>query len=199
MQPLENEKALLEKIASGDTRAFSAVFDHYRPNIYTTALRMTGDGPTAEEILQDVFLKVWLKRDGLPGVHNFGGWIFTIAENLTYNAIKKMKRARGRSLELTPETGSDMSGTGTEELLNQKEYRALIQKAVDRLPPRQRETFLLIKEQGLKREDAAQKMGVSAHTVKSNLDNAMRSIRAFCLASLEGWIAIVSVLLSHKK
>src|ERR1700680_1523840 len=96
----QNEKVCLLQIATGDELAFAKLFEHYRPNLYTTALRMTGDTTVAEEILQDAFLRVWLKKEDLPGIDNFAGWLYTIAENLTYNALKRLQREKKHLLQL---------------------------------------------------------------------------------------------------
>jgi len=186
VKPLYNEKVLLQEISSGNETAFAQLFDHYRPNIYTTVLRMTGSAQEAEEVLQDTFLKVWLKRASLPDLANFGGWVYTIAENLTYNTLKSKQRNRSRTFQVDPDLGPwTFSSVTAEDHLLDKEYAVLLSKAIKQLPDKQRQTYILIKQEGMKREEAARVLHISPETVKWNLDQAMRSIRAFCLAHLE--------------
>ena len=182
--PSKNKKAspeLLQEIAKGNEYAFTKVFEDYKANIYTTALRLTEDEWAAEEILQDTFVKVWINRAELPGLENFDGWLFTIARNLTYNALKRTEKEKQNLLDLTkdsitlfyPEDEYETRERGFQEILDQ---------AIERLPPKQQAAYKLIKQQNLKRAQAAQELNVSPETVKWNLDQAMKSIRAYCVA-----------------
>jgi len=172
---------MMQLIAEGDERAFTQLFEMHRANIYTTALRMTHDTGLAEEILQDVFLKVWLKRAELPQIQNFSGWLYTVAQNQTYNAVRKMTRENKRFVLNNLNNELPDEGMG-DELLRNEVFAGILQQAVDRLPEKQKEAYILIKRQGLKRHEAASKLNVSPETVKSNLDQAIKSIRAFCMA-----------------
>jgi len=176
------DKKTLRRIAGGDESAFRMVFDHYRPIIYTLSLRYTRNEWIAEEIVQDVFMKVWVNRNALPGIQNFGGWIFTIAEGLTINAVKKLVRDKEKAqLYFSDPLSVDITFDSAEQ---ENHYATILKEAVQQLPARQQETYLLIKEQGLKREEAAKVLNVSPETVKSNLKQAMRVIRAYCQARL---------------
>jgi RNA polymerase sigma-70 factor (family 1) len=175
---------LLKNVSAGDEIAFSRLFDRYRPNIYTTALRLTNDTSIAEEILQDVFLKVWLNREKLPEIQNFGGWIYKIGKNITYNSIRNSQKERNQLLQLMQES-LEAQYKETDHLAQEREFNAILQKAIDRLPARQKQTYILIKQMSKKREEVAAELQVSPETVKSNLEQAMKSIRAFCLAHLE--------------
>lgn len=188
-----NERLLLSGIASGDESAFEQVFNFYRPNLFTTVFRMTGSRQVAEEILQDSFLKVWIKREQLPELTNFGGWLYTIAENLTYNAIKSLQREKMHTVSFVLNIYTDRFAQA-DEALREKEYNGLLLKAIGRLPEKQQRTYLLIKQHGLKRNEAAKKLGVSPETVKWNLDQAMRSIRAFFMQNIE-FILLISLFL----
>lgn len=97
--PLHNEQNLLDQIAAGNEHAFETIYNHYRPVIFTKALRLTDEDWTAEEIVQDTFLQVWLKRSELRRLDNFSGWLYTIAVNLTYNSLVKKARERKRKIE----------------------------------------------------------------------------------------------------
>jgi RNA polymerase sigma factor (sigma-70 family) len=190
----DNDRILLIKISMGDEQSFSKLFDRYRSNIYTSALRMTGVRQVAEEILQDTFLKVWTKRTELPAIVNFPGWLHTIAENLTFNALKKVKRERQYLLEMKYRESNPYT-SDTEDLYHQKEYDQLLERAVRRLPPKQRQTYLLLKQDGRRRSEVASILEVSPETVKWNLDQAMRNIRAFCMSSLD--LPVIALLLLY--
>jgi RNA polymerase sigma-70 factor (ECF subfamily) len=185
-QLLANEQELLAQIAAGDVNSFSKLFDHYRPFVYTSSLRMTGEEMLSEEIVQDTFLKVWLNRSSLPEISNFPGWLYRIAANLTLNAIKKESLHKRTIQEWLKEIheGNEYPGMAEDE----SRFRTLLNAAVAKLPSRQKQTYELIKQQGYKREEAAEILKISPETVKYHLDIALKSIRAYCMAQTDGEI-----------
>lgn len=185
----QDEKELLRRISGGDEGAFTVLFDAYKDRIYTIALRLTGLPTVAEEIVQDIFLRIWLKRETMRVVEHFRAYLFTATRNEVFNTLKRLARHRQLTGELA---GSGPSGTSdTDNLLLDKEYQAILRQAVGQLPPQQREVYRLMKEQGLQRDRVAEQLGISPETVKVHLAQAMRSIRAFCVARLDLYIALV--------
>ncbi len=180
----EISNVVLKQVGDGDESAFKSLFDTYRPNIYTTALRVTNNEWMAEDIVQDTFVKVWINRHLLHSLDNFEAWLYVLAKNITLNIIKKQdsykayaqEEARAALIRVYPEA---------DYLVQDKEFQRMLQEAVDRLPPKQKETYRLIREQYLKRDEAANILHVSPETVKWNLDQAMKSIRAYCLANMK--------------
>ena len=81
---LHNEKALLNLVAQGDESVFRIVFDHYRDAIYAFALKVIRHESIAEEIVQDVFVKIWINRTGLSDIRNFADFLYIIARNHTF-------------------------------------------------------------------------------------------------------------------
>ena len=177
-----HEKEILIKIAEGDQKAFGLLFRHYKAGIYTTAFRLTHSATLSEEIVQDIFLKVWVKRSGLDQIENFRAYLFTIAQNTIYSAMRKGYKQKF----LRQEDPAVIATLPTpEEEPKNRDYEQLLQEAVNRLPAKQKKTYVLIKEEGMKREQAADILHVSAETVKSNLEQAIRNIKAYCLAKKE--------------
>lgn len=177
-----DEHALLLQVAAGNQQAFTLLVNNYSKNIYTTSLRLLHSAVLAEETLQDVFLKVWLQRKELPDIENFPAWLHRVARNTIYTAFKRS--LRDKTLPVTTKEELLMAEELTENQLLDKQYAALLQKAIDQLPARQKQTYELIKQAGLKREEAAKLLGVSPETVKFNLEEAARKVRAFCLKQL---------------
>jgi RNA polymerase sigma-70 factor (ECF subfamily) len=176
-EKIAHEKELLCKIAVGDQHAFGLLFRSHRRTIYLTALRLTQSAAISEEIVQDVFLKVWLKRTSLPQIEQFNAWLFTIAQNTIYSAMRKICREATfqRSIDALPQPAEDPNPG----------YEQLLEEAVNHLPSKQKNTYILIKKEGLKRQQAATILNVSSETVKSNLDEAIRNIKAYCTAKKE--------------
>lgn len=175
---------LLQQVAAGDTQAFETLFHRYHPAVFTIIARITRSEELAEDLCQDCFLKVWLQRNALPGSDNFSGWLHTVAANLTYDALRKRKADTLRNRVYTEKEQQPGGFTSTETLLLEKEYTALVQMALDTLPDKQKQVFILIKQQGLSREEAAAQLGVAPETVKSNLQAATQKLRAYCIARL---------------
>jgi len=187
---------VLSRVANGDEAAFSELFKVYKDRVYSIGLRMMGDGAAAEEIVQDVFLKIWLKKETLGTVEHFRAYLFTATRHEIINALKRLARRRTIEAELFL---IDEIGTGdTDALLLDKEYQEVLRQAVEQLPAQQREVYSLIKEQGLKRDMVAEQLRLSPETVKVHLAKAMRSIRAFCIARLELYIVLALFDTFHK-
>lgn len=174
---------LLLHVASGDEVAFRRLFDSFNANIYTTSLRISNDEIIAEDVVQDTFLKVWLNKEKLAAIDNFEGWLYTIARNITLNILKRKQHYK----QYLHEEGSILYRIYPEAdyQLQEKEFQSLLARAVERLPPKQLQTYRLIKEQFHKRAEVAAMLNVSPETVKSNIDQAMKSIRAYCMAHLK--------------
>ncbi|MFI5194477.1 MAG: RNA polymerase sigma factor [Chitinophagales bacterium] len=194
MQPPYKEREFILQIAEGNEQAFTQLFDYYRPNVYSTVLRITGDYTLSEEIVQDTFLKVWIKRQTLPKIQNFAAWLYIVAQNHTYTALRKLKREKGQSdsmdssIELLP-------CAAALNILNEKEYARVLNQAIKRLPVKQQQTYRLVKEHGLHREEVALMLQVSPETVKANLNLATRSVRAFCVANLDLAVLLIPLIL----
>ncbi len=181
---LQIDTSILMSVAEGDEGAFKILFDTYRPNIYTTAFRVTNNEWMAEDIVQDTFVKVWIHRQQIPEIANFETWLYVLSKNIALDVIKKkahyktysQEEAKNALLRVYPEA---------DYLIQDKDFKRLLDEAIGRLPTKQKETYRLIREQYLKREEAAEILQVSPETVKSNLDQAMKSIRAYCTAHMK--------------
>ncbi len=179
---LNNEKDLLQQVATGNEASFVKLFHHYHPSIYSVAIKLLHNPVLAEELVQDVFLKIWQKRELLPEVEFFAAFLHKVAENVIYPAIRKqLTKEKNESLF---KASQDSFVSSTDMFLN-KEYAEILHNAVRQLPDKQKQTYILIKEEGLKRDQVAAQMKVSQETVKSNLEQAMKKIRAYCIAKID--------------
>ncbi|RFS20214.1 RNA polymerase sigma-70 factor [Chitinophaga silvatica] len=173
-----NERALLQNLAAGDDQAFASVFHHYRQRLYAIAFKLLNSPSMAEDIVQDVFLKLWLRKKELHEIQHFKAYLFTITRNHIFNALKKM--AREQPIETDCYTDHIIDSTSS-----YKEYEKILQHAISKLPPQQELIYKLSKEEGLKRHEIADKLHLSPETIKVHLAHAMRNIRAFCLTHMD--------------
>ncbi|MCS3796457.1 RNA polymerase sigma factor [Niastella sp. OAS944] len=194
-QPSYTEHELLKLVAEGDRNAFTQLYNNYRNKIYSIAFELTESTTVAEEIVQDVFLKIWVKRDSLHEVEHFKAYLFTITRNYVFTALKRI--ARQESLEVSAIQDAPLYDHDTEDRVLNKEYTRILQAAIDRLPEQQKQVYNLIKKEGLKREEAAAALHLSPETVKTHLAQAMRSIRTYCLARLDISIALIILIRNY--
>ena len=190
---LHNEDEIIALIIQGDEIAFAKLFEHYRDKIYSVALKLTQSVTIAEEVVEDVFLKIWLKRSDLINIQNFGAYLYTITRNDVYKALKQI--AKNYNIVLLTEKHQLLSHNDTEDYVMEKEYSTILKKAIDRLPKQQKEVYSLIKEQGLKREEAANLLNLRPETVKFHLAQAMKNIRSFCSLHLNSIVAYICFLI----
>lgn len=191
-EPLNNEKLLLELIAKGDENAFTEIFNAYRNRIYTVAFRITDSEILAEEIVQDVFLKIWLKRENLLVIEDFSAYLFIIARNHTYSCLRVIARGQLNEKDYEHYLPSDLNRADSPLLY--KEYDGIIKDAVRHLPLQQRTVYELIRIKGLTREQVAGRLKISPQTVKVHLNIAVKKVRAFCLARLSGVLYVLWML-----
>jgi RNA polymerase sigma-70 factor (ECF subfamily) len=194
---LYNELELLSQISAGDEAAFTTFFHHYRNRVYSIALKISGSRAIAEEIVQDVFLKIWLKRTDLGHVQNFDAYFYIIVQNTVYKSLKRI--AREHKDVVQPGKESFITIHDPEEYLVEKDYQSLLQKAINELPNQQREVYKLIREKGLKRKEVANLLNIHPETVKFHLSKAMKSLWSYCqlhLHLLFGFIVLAGSLLA---
>jgi len=192
---LHTENLLLLEIAEGNEKAFRCLFEHYWSKIYSVAFALTKSSTLSEEIVQDVFLKIWLKRKQLPSVEKFDGFLFTVARNHIYNVLRK-KITELPFIEHLEQCFFETSALPEQELLL-KETRQLIDKAVEQLPAQQRAVFELSRNQGLDYAKIAEKLEISKLTVKSHMNKALHTIRQYLQAHhTDGLAFSVFVILS---
>jgi RNA polymerase sigma-70 factor (family 1) len=171
---LHDETKLLELLAQGREFAFTQLFDHYHSRIYRSALKFLRSQELAEEIVQEVFLKVWQKREELLHVRNFNAYLFTMARNLIFDNIKKIATEAALHREFAYGLVHENS---TEKLMLERQYEQLLNAAVEQLPPKQKQIFLLSKTEGLSHEVIAKQLSISRLTVKTHMAKALQSIR----------------------
>lgn len=187
-----NEEEIIALIIQGDETAFGRLFEHYRDKVYSIAYKLTHSTTVAEDVVEDVFLKIWLKRNELAAIQNFDAYLFTITRNDVYK-IMKVSAKNYKVSELT-DLNQLPAKNDTEDYLMDKEYRSLLQKAIDRLPDQQKQVYQLIKEQDMKREAVANILRIQPETVKFHLAQAMKNIRGFCMLHLKTFIGFIILL-----
>lgn len=190
MRRLPNEHELLGLIARGDEQAFRILFDHYRDKLYSYALRLTRNEELSEDIVLDAFLKIWINRTQLTNVDHFDSYLYSVIRNQALNTLKRMAHEAGIIKELS-RTRTELHHS-TEETIIYNEGENLLQKAINRLPPQQKQVYILSRNAGLKYDEIASELKLSRNTVKAHLKKAMSTLRSVFVNYI---LLIISVFL----
>jgi len=185
MQKLKthNDKLLIKELVEGNNKAFRALFDMYRNDVYAYSFSMLKSKVYAEEIVQDVFLKVWQFRERIDPKLSFKSYIFTITRNLTFNFISKA--ATDKKLREEVFYMSQKFYTPLSERVLEVDYEALKNKAIDQLPPKRKLIFELSRNEGMTYEEISEHLGISISTVKSQMSKALESIKKFLFTNAD--------------
>lgn len=169
------------QLADGNESAFREIFHHFYPRLQAYVLKVTRDPQMTEEIVQDVLLTVWLKREEFRDIREPESWIFKVATHRTYDYLKKL--AKQRKLMSTLLSRTPVQEKDTENRVQLRESASLLQVAVDQLPAQQQIVYKLNREDGLRTDEIAKQLAISQSTVKNHLVRAVRSVRRFMLES----------------
>lgn len=174
---LDNETALLERMAKGDKDAFQVIYYHYAPRIYGKLLKLLHSEDLASELLQEVFIIVWQKHALIDPERSFRSYLFKIADNLAIDLFRKANRS-AQLINRLLEASIDHY-THTEERLEQKENAFLLQTAIDALPPQRKLVFTLCKLEGKSHEEVSRLLGISPSTVNNHVVKATQFLREY--------------------
>ena len=174
-KPVPTDKELMELIQSGDDKAFGILFDRFANRLLNFVGRIVSDKETAEELVQETFLRIFNQKSSYTPDYAVSTWIYTIALNLARSELRKRKLRRFLSLDFIKEE-ADME---LPEKVNIKaeSLMPIIQKAIGKLPEEYRTAFVLCDIQRLPYQQIAEIMRVPVGTVKSRINRARSMLR----------------------
>lgn len=179
---LHNESLLVQAMQAGDQEAFTTLYRHYSPLLYLNILRMLHDAEAAEELVQELFTRIWQKRACKGIREDFRGYMYRVAQNLVFDFFRRLKKDRALMERFRSITGEADAVAGPEERLQQQQAAGIIRNAIEHLPPQQKKVYQLVKQDGYTYKMAARDMGISPFTVKEYLSLANKSIRNYVLS-----------------
>jgi RNA polymerase sigma-70 factor, ECF subfamily len=145
-------------------------------SLYRFAMRLTRDSHDAEDLTQEAFLKAWRHRGQVRNPHATRVWLFRIAENLWRDRLRRKKRSEGKEVPFSEDLA--LVGRSRERGTPEgREEAALVLRALDSLPPRQREVLYLHAFEGLSNEEIAEVTESHNGTVRTNLSIARKALR----------------------
>jgi RNA polymerase sigma-70 factor (ECF subfamily) len=186
----KSNKELLKQIKAGNMVAFYNIYEKYSKRLFGFVLRYIKQEEDAEEIVQEVFVKVWENRDRIDIYSSFDAYLFTIAYNTTMSLFRKRVHEKKylEHLKSIQQIGS------TEDITDEMHFRELsekVQALLDELTPRQKEIFQLSREEGLTHEEIAKRLGISVNTVKKHMVNTLSFLRTHLANDLIAGLLIV--------
>jgi RNA polymerase sigma-70 factor, ECF subfamily len=179
---VDGDAELLRAIADGDRAAFDRLSRRHLDRAYGVALRITGSRADAQDVVQDVFLRLWQRPDSWrPGQAQFSTWLYRVVVN---RCLDLKRRPRGTDLDSVEEP-QDPDANAEDGLLEAERSRAL-DSAVNQLPERQRTAIVLTYTAGLRNAEAASAMDISVKAFEALLVRAKRELRDYLAG--QGWM-----------
>lgn len=178
---LLTEKKLVDLLKNGNKRAFAQLYHNYKVRIYQNILKIVKSDDIAEEILQELFVKVWMAKENLDPEKSFRSYLFKIAENLVYDCFRKAARDKKMEAYLVSIAAPETSPV--EEQLYYKEGNYVLTQAIAQLPPKRKQVYILCKVEGKSYEEASRLLGVSISTINEHIVKATQVVRKYFLLS----------------
>lgn len=168
------ESRLLIAIAEGSEKAFQQLYEQYHHKMGAYIFRLTDSHETSEEIVQDVFLKIWQNRNMLHTIKSVEAYLFVLSKNLALNCLQSAVASRARMLKLEYHYKQVYTNDNYTEAENQEHL--LLDEAIKELPEQQQKAYILSRHGKLKTSQVAKEMNLSVETVKKYLKIATSSI-----------------------
>lgn len=182
---------LIARLRQGDTNAFDALYWQYHGVVYRNILKFTKDTIVAQDILQEVFTKLWEKRAQINVDQSVAGWLFVISFNLSVNYTRKrLQEQTFQKKLLAIEPDSCLPGTAA---VYDEQYR-MLESAIRQLSPQRRKVVTLCKLEGKTYEEAAGELNISRNTVKEHLQAAMVNLNEYVKKKSHFYILLLCAL-----
>jgi RNA polymerase sigma-70 factor (family 1) len=174
---LLTEKELIESLKNGDKHAFEQLYHNYKVRIYGNLFKMTKSDEVSEELLQELFVKIWTGREKLDPERSFKSYLFKIAENLVYDFFRQA--ARDKKMEAYLKSVAAPENSPIEQHIYYKEGNYVLTKAIEQLPPKRKQVYILCKIEGKSYEEVSRLLGVSISTVNEHIVKASQVVRKY--------------------
>jgi RNA polymerase sigma-70 factor (ECF subfamily) len=169
------EAANLEAARSGDLAAFEMLMRQYQRLVLVTALRLMGNMPDAQDVSQEVFLKLYRNLRKMDGAQSIAGWLYRV----TVNAVRDLERRKRPEAPIEFAENLPAGGIDPQQAATQAERRRALEMSLKMLPEKERAALVLRDLEGLSTEEVARVLGSSEATVRSQISKARVKVRGF--------------------
>lgn len=182
---------VLLKVAQGDEKAFALLLKTYYNTVAGYILNITASEELVQEIVQDVFMKIWTNRNSLGHIESFQSYLLVVARNHAFNCLKRM--ARERKKENNWMETARIHSAHSEEETDVIDYGGMIDAAIELLPYQQKRVYTLGYINRMKHKEIAVELNIATETVKKHMLLALRFIKNH-LAQLTGILIFIAML-----
>lgn len=190
---LTSEKELVKRLKNSDQSAFREIFYRYKDKLLSYCFRYTKSEAIAEEIIDDVLVKIWTNREYINPDLSFNNYLYTITRNHSLNFLKKA--ASNASLRENLFYYFEQCHCRPEDQLIYNDLTHIAEEAIASLPPQRRLIYQMSRKQAMSYEEIANHLGISKYTVKNQLVKALKSIRIYLSTHTEMDICLIYALL----
>lgn len=170
-----NEKGLLSDVASGEQAAFGMLYSQYGDIVFKLVLKYLGSVELAKDVSQEIFLKIWVKREKLKKVNDVRFYLLKTARNHAIDVLRAASKSNTVKGEIARHFYKD--NVYLDDVTLHKDYRTFIQRTIEALPPRAKEVFLLCREEGKSYDEIAAALGISRNAVRNSMNLALNKFR----------------------
>ena len=174
----DTEKKLLALISKGDEKAFQSIFTSYYEQLFNYILSIVKSKQVAEELVMDVFLKIWLGKEIIPRIEKFNAFIFRVAHNKSIDFLRSVARDP-KFQDLLWEQIQLSNNTHADSIMMVREYEAKLREAVSLLSPQKKKIYQMSREENMTHDDIAVQLNLSRHTINNHIVEAQRFIRTY--------------------
>lgn len=172
---LHNEELLLQKIAESDEASFAELYEAYKVPLNLFVLKFVKSNELSNDIIQEVFIRIWEHRKELPVIDAFNAYLFTIARNLTLNLLKRASKENTVKAEIA-KNYQPFASIAEDRLLS-NQYKQFVEEVLQSLPAQTRAVFRLCREEEKSYDEAAAYLGISRNAVKKHIVRSHKFFR----------------------
>ena len=187
---------LVRKLNQGDSKAFDQLFAEKHQQVYAYCLRLVKSEPAAEEIMMDVFLTIWRKRELMRADQSLNALLFKITKDLSINYLKKSAREQALRTKFQQQWLHPTHNPTETQMLSQ-EYDRIASQAIEQLPPQRKTIFTMRRHLDMSPDEIAQQLGISKSTVKGQLAKAAKFLREYVMTHTDiSFVGALGLLLN---
>lgn len=168
-----NEQQLLVDLRDGDAKAFHSIYTIYAPRLTGKLIQLLRSEELAEDVLQDIFVKIWEIRETIDPEQNFVAFLYKMAANRSKNVFRRNLYDENMRNEL----GKDLGYDPIENATNESDTKRILDLAMSKLTPRQREVYTLHKLEGLSYQEISEKLKISASAINHHIQEATKQLK----------------------
>lgn len=170
-----DDSLCLRELSEGSYEAFDTLYMRYSPIVEQFVLSLLKRKEEADDITQNIFLKIWENRSSMSGVHSFRAYLFKMVRNAVYDTFSRRKPTSG--LQDSMELGDILRSEDMEGKISAKDLNMLMDMAVENMPEQRRRVFRMSRRDGLSHKEISMQLGISTKTVEYHMSKALAELR----------------------